>query len=385
MYKIFHLIVANISKKLYSDYEKIIDICNHMDTVSKILSPFVYQKTLHKDKQHVITEELLRTPIMNLIQKTEFTKKDNNTIQIKILTGSLSKTIILIKFNKLEQGVSVTVEISLKTNIKFLLLKNKIQQKLINIFVGLLDNFDHLTQLLGNGNWTTSLTNDGEGLIISKNFSPMLIHGWYYSAIPEIFYSEVYSNLIVKDKIVVDIGANIGDSSIYFILKDAKKVIAVEPFPKNFNFLQKNVEENQLQNKILLENCIMSNNEEFIKIDSNYAGTKAGERTNPKSNIREHENGTEIPSHTLDYLIKKYNIEDSSMKIDCEGCEYKIILSASKEILQKFSTIFIEYHDGYKKLEKKLIESGFKVKIDCKTNEKMGFMIAIKLNENILI
>ena len=53
-----------------------------------------------------------------------------------------------------------------------------------------------------------------------------------------------------KDKVVFDIGANVGNTTICFTLRGAKKVIAFEPFPKIFEQAKKNVEENGLQNKI---------------------------------------------------------------------------------------------------------------------------------------
>ena len=44
------------------------------------------------------------------------------------------------------------------------------------------------------------------------------------------FLDSDYSNLEFKEKYVIDIGMNIADSSIYFILNGAKKVIGVEPW-----------------------------------------------------------------------------------------------------------------------------------------------------------
>jgi predicted O-methyltransferase YrrM len=41
----------------------------------------------------------------------------------------------------------------------------------------------------------------------------------------EIFEEDMYEILDVKGKIVVDVGAYIGDSAIYFALKGAKRAI----------------------------------------------------------------------------------------------------------------------------------------------------------------
>ena len=56
-----------------------------------------------------------------------------------------------------------------------------------------------------------------------------------YFSIYEIFEEEDYKFLNVKDKNVLDIGAFVGDSPIYFILKGAKKVYAIEPHSDAYN------------------------------------------------------------------------------------------------------------------------------------------------------
>ena len=58
--------------------------------------------------------------------------------------------------------------------------------------------------------------------------------------IAENFIKEQYKRLNAKNKQVVDIGANIGDTVVYFSkIKKAKKVIAFEPYPYSFNLAKK--------------------------------------------------------------------------------------------------------------------------------------------------
>jgi hypothetical protein len=45
--------------------------------------------------------------------------------------------------------------------------------------------------------------------------------------------------------------------------------------------------------------------------------------------------------------------------MDCEGCEYNIILLNDRTVLGKFSHIQIEYHHGFRDLKKHLIGAGF--------------------------
>ena len=96
----------------------------------------------------------------------------------------------------------------------------------------------------------------------------------------------------------------------------------------------------------------------------------------PKSNIKEQRNGVEIPIHTLSYIVRKYNVNNASLKIDCEGCEYKIISSSPDDILKKFTHIIMEYHNGYKELKSKLEKLGFQVSVNSNANSKMGILIA---------
>ena len=72
--------------------------------------------------------------------------------------------------------------------------------------------------------------------------------------IKEQFIEEQYKWLNVKGKDVIDIGANIGDSAIYFALKGAKHVYAFEPYPYSCDIANKNTRLNGLQDKIIIVN-----------------------------------------------------------------------------------------------------------------------------------
>jgi FkbM family methyltransferase len=55
----------------------------------------------------------------------------------------------------------------------------------------------------------------------------------------------------VKNKIVVNVGAYTGDSAIYFALRGAKKVIAIEPRSNAFNEMLENIRLNNLEDGII--------------------------------------------------------------------------------------------------------------------------------------
>ena len=163
-----------------------------------------------------------------------------------------------------------------------------------------------------------------------------------------------YENLPLKDKTIIDIGACTGDTSIYFALKGAKKIIAVEPFPNNFKILKKNITENKFDELIIpiLGACGYLKKE--ISINPNL-------HDGMRSILHEFSDGIKISTITLQDIIKDFDVSNAILKLDCEGCEYETILNSSSEILQTFTDIQIEYHNGYKNLEKKLLSVGFQV------------------------
>jgi len=168
-----------------------------------------------------------------------------------------------------------------------------------------------------------------------------------------VFFRETYNFLNVKDRDVIDVGMNIGDSTIYFALNGARRVIGLEPYPYAFSYAEKNVKLNNLQNVILL-NAGYGKDSKIIVDDGKIS---SGESSLEASN----KGGKEIQIYSLKTLLNVYEIEDGILKMDCEGCEYNL-LDEDEDILKRLRMIQIEYHYGYEKLKEKLEESGFKVK-----------------------
>jgi len=160
--------------------------------------------------------------------------------------------------------------------------------------------------------------------------------------------------LDVKGKDVVDVGANVGDSAIYFALKGARHVYAFEPYPYSYNIAKKNIKLNHLEDKITLlnEGCGKSG---FVTIKEDYENTGGTDLKNFKE-------GKKIKIESLDEIVKRFSLKHAELKVDCEGCEYDLILNASDEALKAFDQIIMEYHYGYRNLVKGLEQAGFKVK-----------------------
>ena len=182
----------------------------------------------------------------------------------------------------------------------------------------------------------------------------IILENWKHSvSVKEIFIENEYGSLDVKNKIVLDIGANVGDTSILFSRLGAKKVIGLEPQVKFFNMCKKNIEINNLGKKIDIFNAGLDDTHGFFTIDE-HEDSKGFDFKNAKKGIK-------IPKKTLEDIMPDDG--DLILKLDCELCEYNVILNTDKQCLQKFETIIMEFHDGNENLIKKLSSIGFEVRI----------------------
>lgn len=153
--------------------------------------------------------------------------------------------------------------------------------------------------------------------------------------IREIWEEDVYriEKDMLKNSIVVDIGANIGSFSIYSAFCGAT-VYAVEPEPHNLQALIKNVELNNMNDKINIIDYGISDYDGIAVISDNGGG----------ATIKDNLPGSEINILSFDSFLKKYSLNFIDiLKIDIEGSEKELILGASKESMNKCKYITMEF------------------------------------------
>jgi FkbM family methyltransferase len=197
-----------------------------------------------------------------------------------------------------------------------------------------------------------------------------------YGAIYEIFEDEDYKFLNVKDRNVLDIGAFVGDSAIYFILKGAKKVYAIEPHPDAYNEMLENIKLNDMEDKIIPINMGISYEKDYIIINNKNLVQVA------YSFFNSNNKGIRIPAGKLSDIIDKYNIDAQILKMDCEGCEYDIILK-DYDTIKEFDEIGFEYHAYNTKIPVNKLLEKLNKDFECKfikggINEKLGIIHCIK-------
>ncbi|MGC9133367.1 MAG: FkbM family methyltransferase [Nanopusillaceae archaeon] len=204
--------------------------------------------------------------------------------------------------------------------------------------------------------------NDNEYIIIVKDLGKFYIKNDIW---PVLYYLQnEYEILDVKDKVVLDIGAYVGDSSIYFIRKGARKVYVYEAVKDFYEILLKNIELNDLQDKIIPINKGIDCNkgENYIKININNRGESGSEYGNYKIEL----------TSIKDVFEEIYNKEEEFVtKMDCEGCEYSL-LCLPDEVLKYSREYIIEIHGSPQVLISKFLRNGYKMKIVKKDSWYLG-------------
>lgn len=195
----------------------------------------------------------------------------------------------------------------------------------------------------------------------------------------EIWLDEVYlpqGYEIRPNDTVIDIGANIGVFAFYAATRASNvKVHSYEPFPKNAEYFEQNLEKSSLPTVSLHKFAVAGETgERVLHIDE--AWIKHSLSESPSD-----ENGISVRCLSLDEVLE--NIDKCDMlKLDCEGSEYEILFSSSPETLGKIKRIVGEFHelDKQKKngngLKRFLEENGFKIDVFRYLEGKSGLICA---------
>lgn len=198
--------------------------------------------------------------------------------------------------------------------------------------------------------------------------------------LPAVFFYEEFRDVSVANKVVIDVGASIGDSSVYFAIHGASQVIAIEPFIESYRNLKLNIQLNGLCDKILPLNVGVTGTDGSL-VTKIYSGSVGNQLVGMESD----EGEIEVEVVSVPTLINKFGLNQAVLKMDCEGCEYDAILNCPEEMLHHFDEIAMEYHFGNEKLVDKLKNCGFEVKVTqartefnttSKTIMKVGFIFA---------
>ena len=196
-----------------------------------------------------------------------------------------------------------------------------------------------------------------------------------------------------KKKIIFwDIGANVGNYSVYASKKHKKKieVYAFEPSGLNIGILAKNINLNKVSDNINIFQIGLTNkNKSFFKMHestedeggalSNFGNNKGfdGKKFIVKNNYKIF--GTSIDDLINNKILKKPDF----IKIDVDGNEHLILEKAQSILKSKnIKSILIEINENYNDQFKKVIKILKKNKFNFKSKHLSPFAINSKFNKS---
>ena len=145
---------------------------------------------------------------------------------------------------------------------------------------------------------------------------------------------EVLSGLRGRD--VIDVGANVGDTALYFVLNGARKVIAVEPLPNVAKCAEENVKLSSIVDRVKIVNAALGSGPVSVPCNYDVSSSVAFSTLSSSGPCK-------VPGVSLGDLLNMVN-DPYLLKMDCEGCEAQVILGPEREKLRAFEHIIFEAH-----------------------------------------
>lgn len=165
---------------------------------------------------------------------------------------------------------------------------------------------------------------------------------WIYFGLKEESRNKLYS-LVNKDDVIIDVGANMGETLMNFAVLSGSKgwVYGFEPDSINYKRCIENLKLNSF-NTISLNKTGLGDRKGQFKIKVDTPTNRAGNRITSDDD----ENAETIDVITLDEYVKSTQINKINLiKIDVEGFEFNV-LKGAEEILEKLHPVlFIELDD----------------------------------------
>jgi len=204
-------------------------------------------------------------------------------------------------------------------------------------------------------------------------------------AIKETFLDEFYTKygVPVKDGwAVIDIGAGIGDFSIYTAYSHPEaKIFAFEPFPGSYELLTRNINLNKIKNVHPSQMAVWHSDSKLLLNGTDDEPLQITSERNDSAGEPGPENV--VQAIALTTILEKYGIEKVDLiKLDCEGAEYDILMKAPTSALRRMDRIIMEYHDldserNHRRLVQFLESQGFRVQTyGNPVHDNIGYLFA---------
>ncbi len=143
-----------------------------------------------------------------------------------------------------------------------------------------------------------------------------------------------------EDLVVLDIGGQIGCFSTSLATTNPKATVhSYEASPSTAVYLERNVRQNNLQDRIFPHATAISDHNGTLSFASNVAGSALNGMTSPQD-----ENLVEVPCITFGEAVKAAGGTVHLVKMDVEGAEYPILAGSDPADWATVQRVAMEFH-----------------------------------------
>ncbi len=213
-----------------------------------------------------------------------------------------------------------------------------------------------------------------DGITVDVDISDYIGHYFYFGFFDESLHS--LKKLVDKGDVILDVGANIGITTLYLADKTGEtgKVYSFEPDAYNYKQLKKNISLNSFRN-VEAYNIGLGHESGSFKLFVVNTGNR-GRNTILNEKEIAGKDFCHIKIGKLDVWVTEQKISRLNLiKIDVEGFEYNVLLGAENSIKKFKPKLFIELDDNNLKYQ------GHSARELVSLLEKFGYKVYDSRNE----
>jgi FkbM family methyltransferase len=183
----------------------------------------------------------------------------------------------------------------------------------------------------------------------------------------ETFNYNMYYIEGIKGRDVVDIGGSIGDTAIFYKINGARNVISLELLSLPYNLAKMHIRINSITGVNFIRGALVPEKQN-VNVPRCYPLYGSGGFSIQNDSFNDNE---EVPTYTLSDIMPE---DPYILKMDCEGCEYDIILK-DYDLVRKFDVIVFEIHEYITHIPHKVLLDKLNADYDCNIYEIEGHPI----------
>ncbi|MCL7398611.1 MAG: FkbM family methyltransferase [Thaumarchaeota archaeon] len=211
----------------------------------------------------------------------------------------------------------------------------------------------------------------GEEIIVKTHYGEVGVDAQDYNLLNILLepFEEMYGCVDVNDGVVIDIGAYIGETALYFIHKGARRVYAFEPVEKFYEYLVRNISRNNLVDRIMAFSYGAWFRDATIRTNINGTGTGLRvDYSRPYVELK-----VRSLKDIFEMVYEREGVIDL-VKMNCEGCEYSL-LRLDEKLLKLPKQYIIEIHGAELPIIEAMAYNGFKFE----KTKMLGDLISVYL------